>query len=81
MPRSTTRRGRTAALATAVATAPAAVWVVHPVLSAVIAGLGAAAGLAVVVTALFGSDRFSERAFRLLRWIADRPEPSKRDRG
>ncbi|KAA9379013.1 hypothetical protein F5972_12375 [Microbispora cellulosiformans] len=81
MPRSTSRRGRAAALAAAAATAPAAVWVVHPVLSTVIAGLGAAAGLAVVITALFGSDRFSERAFRLLRWLADRPEPSKRDRG
>ncbi|SEU47440.1 hypothetical protein [Nonomuraea wenchangensis] len=30
-----------------------------------------------VHTALFGSDRLSERAFRLLRWIADQPEPSK----
>ncbi|WP_204288272.1 hypothetical protein [Microbispora amethystogenes] len=42
---------------------------------------GRAAGLAVVITALFGSDRFSERAFRLLRRLADRPEPTKRDRG
>ncbi|MEU8193437.1 hypothetical protein AB0C10_06610 [Microbispora amethystogenes] len=81
MPRSTSRRGRADALVTAAATAPAAVWVVHPVLSAVIAGVGAAAGLVVVLTALFGSDRFSERAFRLLRRLADRPEPSKRDRG
>jgi hypothetical protein len=31
--------------------------------------------LAVIGTALFGSQARSERAFRLLRWAADRPEP------
>ena len=32
--------------------------------------------LTVVITALFGSQALSERAFRLLRWIANRPEPA-----
>lgn len=31
--------------------------------------------LAVIGTALFGSRALSERAFRLLRWAANRPEP------
>jgi hypothetical protein len=31
--------------------------------------------LAVIGTALFGSQARSKRAFRLLRWAADRPEP------
>jgi hypothetical protein len=31
--------------------------------------------LVIVSTALFGASRISERAFRFLRWCADRPEP------
>jgi hypothetical protein len=31
--------------------------------------------LVIISTALFGGQRISERAFRLLRWCADRPEP------
>ena len=34
-----------------------------------------AAALAIIGVALFGSQALSERAFRLLRWIANRPEP------
>lgn len=30
----------------------------------------------IIATALFGSSVLSERAFRLLRWIANRPEPA-----
>jgi hypothetical protein len=39
--------------------------------------LGVPAGLAVVLFAviMFGSDASHERAFRLLRWIRDKPEP------
>jgi hypothetical protein len=77
MSRSRSRYGRLAALTTAAAGAPAAAWAVHPALSAIIGGLLIAVGLMIIATALFGSDRLSERAFRLLRWIADRPEPSK----
>ncbi|GAA0371403.1 hypothetical protein GCM10009530_21960 [Microbispora corallina] len=80
MTRSTFRPGRAAALATLAAAVPAAGGAVHPALSTVLAGLEGAVGLTIMATALFGSDRLSERAFRLLRWIADRPEPSKRSR-
>lgn len=31
--------------------------------------------LTVLGTALFGSETLSERAFRLLRWLGNRPEP------
>lgn len=31
--------------------------------------------LTVLGTALFGSQTLSERAFRLLRWLGNRPEP------
>jgi len=31
--------------------------------------------LTVIVVALFGSQALSERAFRLLRWFGNRPEP------
>lgn len=34
-----------------------------------------AVALTVIGTALFGSRELSERAFRLLRWMANRPEP------
>ena len=34
-----------------------------------------AAALTVFGTALFGSRELSERAFRLLRWVANGPEP------
>ncbi|MGV9600709.1 hypothetical protein ACWDR1_29005 [Streptosporangium sandarakinum] len=80
MTRSTLRPGRAAVLTTVAAAVPAAGWAVHPALSTVLAGVEAAVGLTVVATALFGSDRLSERAFRLLRWIADRPEPPKHPR-
>lgn len=33
------------------------------------------AALTIIGTALFGSQVISERAFRILRWIANRPEP------
>jgi hypothetical protein len=32
--------------------------------------------LTLIITALFGSQTMSERAWRLLRWIANRPEPT-----
>jgi hypothetical protein len=31
--------------------------------------------LTIIAVALFGSDALSERAFRLLRWFGNRPEP------
>ena len=41
----------------------------------VIAFIEVAVMLTIIGTALFGSSALSERAFRLLRWIANRPEP------
>ncbi|MFI0424038.1 hypothetical protein [Spongiactinospora sp. 9N601] len=75
MPRTTSRYGRVVTVTTATVSAPAAVWLVHPALSIIIAGLLIALGIVIMASALFGSERLSERAFRLLRWIANRPEP------
>jgi len=45
------------------------------VLGEVIAIIEVAVALTIIGIALFGSPALSERAFRLLRWIRDRPEP------
>jgi hypothetical protein len=51
----------------------------HPLLGEVMAITEVVVIIAVFTTAfttaLFGSSELSERAFRLLRWLADRPEP------
>ena len=73
-----TRPGRRAAAVLAVAGVPAAVWALQPVLGLLLIGLQSLIAVTVVAVALFGSDRLSERAFRLLRWVADRPEPLRR---
>lgn len=54
---------------------PVGIWVLCPVLGEVIAAIEVAAMLTIIATALFGSLALSERAFRLLRWLGDRPEP------
>ncbi|GAA3661095.1 hypothetical protein GCM10022224_025670 [Nonomuraea antimicrobica] len=74
MSRSTSRYGRLAALTTAGALAAA--WLVHPALNLTIGGLVIALGAIILASALFGSERLSEHAFRLLRWIADKSEPA-----
>lgn len=58
---------------------PAVIWIECPVLGVVIAAIEAAAMLTIIGTALFGSPALSERAFRLLRWLGNRPEPSSPD--
>ena len=50
----------------------------HPVLGQVIAVSEAVVVLTIIGTALFGSQTLSERAFRLLRWLGNRPEPRAR---
>jgi hypothetical protein len=55
---------------------PAVIWIVCPVLGVVVAAIEAATMLTIIGTALFGSQALSERAFRLLRWLGNRPEPS-----
>ena len=54
---------------------PAGLCVLHPLLGTVIAVIEVVAVLTIISTALYGSKELSERAFRLLRWFANRPEP------
>jgi hypothetical protein len=58
---------------------PAGIGALHPLFGEILAGAELAVILAVTLTVigtlLYGSDVLSERAFRLLRWIANRPEP------
>ncbi len=54
---------------------PMAAGITHPLIGAGIAIIELAVALTVIGAALFGSPELSERAFRLLRWIANRPEP------
>ena len=54
---------------------PAGIGVLHPMLGEAIAIIEVVVVLAIIGTALFGSPALSERAFRLLRWIGNRPEP------
>jgi hypothetical protein len=52
---------------------------VHPAILTVLAIANATvppvAGVVVVTVILFGSEETNDRIFRLLRWIANRPEP------
>jgi hypothetical protein len=54
---------------------PAGIWIASPVFGEIVAGTELAVMLTIIGTALFGSQELSERAFRLLRWIGNRPEP------
>lgn len=51
----------------------------HPLLEVVVTvcdvGFPIVLGLLLVTAILFGSEATKERAFRLLRWIRDKPEP------
>ena len=47
----------------------------HPLLGEVLTVVELATMLIVLGTALFGTQTLSERAFRLLRWLGNRPEP------
>jgi len=55
---------------------PVGIGVLHPVLGEVLAVIEVVVVLTIIGTALFGSQTLSERAFRFLRWIGNRPEPS-----
>jgi hypothetical protein len=54
---------------------PVGLGVANPVLGQIVIAIELAVALTIIGTALFGSQALSERAFRLLRWIANRPEP------
>jgi hypothetical protein len=55
---------------------PLAVWLMVPLFGMIIGTVKVSAVLVVVFTALYRSDRVSDRTFRLLRWSLNRPEPS-----
>jgi hypothetical protein len=67
---------RSAATGIASLVTPIGIGVLHPVLGEVVAVIEVVAVLTIIGTALFGSQALSERAFRLLRWIGNRPEPA-----
>lgn len=54
---------------------PISAALVGPLLGQTVLAVELAVALTVIGTALFGSLSLSERAFRLLRWIANRSEP------
>jgi hypothetical protein len=54
---------------------PVGIAILHPMLGEIIAAIEVMMMLTIIGTALFGSPALSERAFRLLRWIGNRPEP------
>jgi hypothetical protein len=54
---------------------PVGIGMLHPMLGEVIAIIEIVVALTIIATALFGSHVLSERAFRLLRWFGNRPEP------
>lgn len=56
--------------------APAGIGLLHPALGAAVFLTELAVSLIILGTALFGAKEYSERAFRMLRWIANRPEPA-----
>jgi len=59
----------------AAAGTPVAGGVLHPILGEIVLLVELVVVLTLVGTALFGNLDLSERAFRLLRWIGNRPEP------
>jgi hypothetical protein len=58
---------------------PGAVWTLHPLIGEILVADEMLALLTITGTALPGSRALSERAFRLLRWLSNRPEPQERD--
>jgi hypothetical protein len=54
---------------------PLGIGVLNHLLGEIIATSEVLVVLTIIAVALFGSDALSERAFRLLRWFGNRPEP------
>jgi hypothetical protein len=54
---------------------PLGIGVLHPLLAEVIGSAETVVALTVIAIALFGSQALVERAYRLLRWFGNRPEP------
>ncbi len=72
-------RVRGSALAAAAGfSGPTAAWMVRPDVGMVLTCVEVGVALTVLLTALYGSRKYSNRAFRLLRWAFARAEPSAR---
>lgn len=54
---------------------PIGTWAAEPVVGMALGAAETALILAIVLTALYGSEQLSDRAFRLLRWALNRAEP------
>lgn len=54
---------------------PVGIGITDPLLAVIVTATELAIALTIVGTALFSTQDLSDRAFRLLRWIAGRPEP------
>lgn len=67
--------GRAAGAGLASLGAPAVLGVADLRLGQIVAAAELAVMLTIVGTALFGSQSLSDRAFRLLRWLGNQPEP------
>jgi hypothetical protein len=59
---------------------PAGLSAIHPLLGELVFSIEMAIIVTVIATALFGTSELSERAFRLLRWLGNRPEFPALDR-
>lgn len=70
-------RGVSFGLATTILAVPTGVALINPALAAILASAELTLLLTVLLTAVFASDPTSERAFRLLRWMTGRPEPTQ----
>jgi len=66
---------RTAGISLTSLGTPIGIGVADPLLGSMAFVLELAVALTIIGTALFGSQAISERAFRILRWITNRPEP------
>lgn len=71
-----TSAARTAAASLSALVPPGALSVIHPAFAIALIFIEFGLCIAVVGTALYGSNTVSERAFRLLRWVANKPEPA-----
>jgi hypothetical protein len=75
-PRADRVRWQPLGLGVASAGTPIGISVVHPSVGVALMIVEVSVALTIIATALFGTDELSDRAFRLLRWIGNRPEPA-----
>ncbi|TYB48239.1 hypothetical protein [Actinomadura chibensis] len=69
-------RGASFGLAATILAVPTGVALIYPDLAAILASAELTLLLVILLAAVFAPDTISERAFRLLRWMTGRPEPT-----